>query len=141
MSRYLIGRIDGHPRISVLTETTVTEARGGEWLEEVVIQGPVGDETLPVEGLFVLIGAAPLTATISDWLCCDERVYIVAGPDLRYVQGQTPWPLERDPLHLETSRPGVFVAGDVHHGSVKRVASAVGEGALLEALTTEATGS
>ena len=86
------------------------------------------------EGLFVLIGAAPLTATISDWLCCDERGDIVAGPDLRDVQGQPRWPLERDPLHLEPSQPGVFVAGDVRHGSVKRVASAVGEGAMAASL-------
>ena len=110
------------------------EARGREWLEEVVIQGPEGKEILPVEGLCVLIGAAPLTASISDWLCCDERGYILAGPALRTAQGQPRWALERDPLHLETSQPGVFVAGDVRHGSVKRVASAVGEGAMAASL-------
>lgn len=136
MSRYLTDRIAKHPRISVRTEITVIEARGREWLEEVVIQSPEGKETLSVEGLFVLIGAAPLTASVSDWLSCDERGYVLAGPDLRKVQGQPVWTLERDPLLLESSQPGVFVAGDVRHGSVKRVASAVGEGATAASLVS-----
>jgi len=134
MSRYLIDRIEKDERITVLTETTVTEACGKDWLEEIVISGPMGEETLPAQGLFVLIGAAPLTATISDWLRCDERGYVLSGPDLGRAQGGSGWPLDREPLHLETSQPGIFVAGDVRHGSVKRVASAVGEGAMAASL-------
>ena len=134
MSRYLIDRIEAHERIAVLTETTVSEARGGEWLEEVVIAGPRGETTLPAEGLFLLIGAAPLTAPISDWVRLDDRGYVLAGRDLLQGQAQSGWPLDRDPLYLETSRPGVFVAGDLRHGSIKRVASAVGEGAMAASL-------
>jgi thioredoxin reductase (NADPH) len=134
MSRYLVDRIEQHDRITLLTESKVSEARGGDWLEEIVIEGPSGETTIPVEGMFVLIGAAPLTASIGDWLSLDERGYVLAGRDLLKAQGRSEWPLERDPFHLETSRPGVFVAGDLRHGSIKRVASAVGEGAMAASL-------
>jgi thioredoxin reductase (NADPH) len=134
MSRYLIDRIEQHDRIEVLTEAAVAEVRGREWLEEVVIERPSGQTTLPAEGLFVLIGAAPLTAAISDWIRLDDRGYVLAGRDLLQAQGRAAWPLERDPFHLETSQPGVFVAGDLRHGSIKRVASAVGEGAMAASL-------
>jgi thioredoxin reductase (NADPH) len=134
MSRYLVDRIERHDRIAVLTETEVREARGRDWLEELVIAGPGGQRTVPAEGLFALIGAAPLTAAIGDWLCLDDRGYVLAGPDLPQAQGGLDWPLDRDPFHLETSRPGVFVAGDLRHGSIKRVASAVGEGAMAASL-------
>jgi thioredoxin reductase (NADPH) len=134
MSRYLIDRIEQHERITVLTESKVSEARGRDWLEELVIAGPRGDTTIPAEGMFVLIGAAPLTAPIGDWLSLDDRGYVLAGRDLLKTQGRSEWPLERDPFHLETSRPGVFVAGDLRHGSIKRVASAVGEGAMAASL-------
>ena len=134
MSRYLVDRIERHARIAVLTDTEVREARGREWLEELVIEGPAGERTVPAEGLFVLIGAAPLTAAIGDWLRLDDRGYVLAGPDLPQAHGGSRWPLDRDPFHLETSRPGVFVAGDLRHGSIKRVASAVGEGAMAASL-------
>jgi thioredoxin reductase (NADPH) len=134
MSRYLVDRIERHDRIAVLTETEVREARGRDWLEELVIAAPAGERTVPAEGLFVLIGAAPLTAAIGDWLRLDDRGYVLAGPDLTQAQGGSDWPLDRDPFHLETSRPGVFVAGDLRHGSIKRVASAVGEGAMAASL-------
>jgi thioredoxin reductase (NADPH) len=134
MSRYLIDRIEQHDRIAVLTETAVAEVRGREWLEEVVLEGPSGETTLPAEGLFVLIGAAPLTAAISDWVRLDNRGYVLSGRDLLQAQGRSEWPLEREPFHLETSQPGVFVAGDLRHGSIKRVASAVGEGAMAASL-------
>jgi thioredoxin reductase (NADPH) len=134
MSRYLVDRIERHGRIAVLTETEVREARGRDWLEELVIDGPAGERTVPVEGLFALIGAAPLTAAIGDWLRLDDRGYVLAGPDLPQAHGGSEWPLDRDPFHLETSRPGVFVAGDLRHGSIKRVASAVGEGAMAASL-------
>jgi thioredoxin reductase (NADPH) len=134
MSRYLVDRIERHRHIAVLTESTVSEARGRDWLEEVVIEGPTGEATLPAEGLFLLIGSAPLTAPISDWLRLDDRGYVLAGRDLLQAQGRSGWPLDRDPFHLETSHPGVFVAGDLRHGSIKRVASAVGEGAMAASL-------
>ena len=82
----------------------------------------------------MLIGAAPLTAAISDWLSLDDRGYVLAGRDLLRAQERSGWSLDRDPFHLETSHPGVFVAGDLRHGSVKRVASAVGEGAMAASL-------
>jgi thioredoxin reductase (NADPH) len=134
MSRYLVDRIERHSRIAVLTETTVVEARGREWLEQLVIEGPAGPTTIPAEALFALIGAAPLTAPISDWLRLDERGYVLAGRDLLEAPERGGWPLDREPFHLETSRPGVFVAGDLRHGSIKRVASAVGEGAMAASL-------
>jgi thioredoxin reductase (NADPH) len=134
MSRYLVDRIAQHERIAVLTESTVSEVRGREWLEEVVVEGPAGKATIPAEGLFALIGAAPLTAAIGDWLRLDDRGYVLAGRDLLPAQEGSGWPLEREPFHLETSRPGVFVAGDLRHGSIKRVASAVGEGAMAASL-------
>ena len=121
MSRYLIDRIEAHDRITVLTETNVSEARGGGWLEEVVTEGPAGETKILADGLFLLIGAAPLTAVISDWLNLDDHGYVLAGPDLLQIQEGSRWPLERGPLYLETSQPGVFVAGDLRHGSIKRV--------------------
>lgn len=134
MSRYLVDRIEQHGRIAVLTETTVSEARGRDRLEEVVIEGPRGETTIPADGMFVLIGAAPLTAPISDWVRLDDRGFVLAGRDLLQAQGRSGWPLERDPFYLETSHPGVFAAGDLRHGSIKRVASAVGEGAMAASL-------
>ena len=134
MSRYLIDRIEAHNRITVLTETNVSEARGGAWLEEVVAEGPTGRTSIPADGLFVLIGAAPLTAVISGWLNLNDHGYVLAGPDLLQLDEGSRWPLDRDPLYLETSQPGVFVAGDLRHGSIKRVASAVGDGAIAASL-------
>jgi thioredoxin reductase (NADPH) len=134
MSRYLIDRIEQHGRITVRTGTTVREARGREWLEQLLIEGETGETTIPAEGMFVLIGAAPLTAAIGDWVRLDERGYVLAGRDLLQPERPADWPLERDPFHLETSHPGVFVAGDLRHGSIKRVASAVGEGAMAASL-------
>ena len=134
MSRYLVDRIEQHGSIHVLTRSTVSEARGDDWLSQVVISAPAGEAELDIEGLFILIGADPLTKPVSDWLRCDSRGFILAGADLLEASDRSGWPLERDPLSLETSHPGVFVAGDVRHRSVKRVASAVGDGALAVAL-------
>ena len=134
MSRYLVDRIEEHGRIAVLTETRVTEARGRDRLEELLIEGPAGETAVTADGLFVLIGAAPLTAPLNNWVRLDERGYVLTGRDLTEGQGRSWWPLERDPFYLETSHPGVFVAGDLRHGSIKRVASAVGEGAMAASL-------
>ncbi len=82
--------------------------------------------------MYVLIGGEPLTAGVDGWLRRDDQGFLMTGADL--LGGEGWWPLERPPLPLESSQPGVFVAGDVRHGSVKRVASAVGEGAMAIAL-------
>ena len=134
MSRYLIERIESHDRITVRTHSAISSAEGRTSLERVVVTGPEGDEVLDADGLFVLIGGAPLSGKVTDWLRCDDRGYYMTGPDLLGTPDRGWWPLDRDPLFLETSQPGVFVAGDVRHGSMKRVASAVGEGAMAIAL-------
>jgi thioredoxin reductase (NADPH) len=126
-SSYLVERIEAHDRITVRTRSAIARAEGRASLERVVVAGPDGDEVLDANGLFVLIGGAPLTAGVGDWLRCDEQGYFMTGPDLRVAADRTWWPLDRDPLFLESGQPGLFVAGDVRHGSIKRVASAVGE--------------
>ena len=82
----------------------------------------------------ILIGGAPQTAGVGDWLRCDAGGYLMTGSELHGEADRDWWPLARDPLLLESSQPGLFVAGDVRHGSIKRVASAVGEGATSIAL-------
>jgi thioredoxin reductase (NADPH) len=131
MSEYLAERIDGHPRVEIRTGCELTSASGGGQLTEVTLSG---GEPLACDALFVLIGGEPLTAGLSDWLRTDERGYLMTGQDLLLDGDRDWWPLDRDPLFLETSQPGIFVAGDVRSGSIKRVASAVGEGAMAVSL-------
>jgi thioredoxin reductase (NADPH) len=137
MSRYLIDQLDRVPNIEVRTCTEVVEGAGGEHLETLTLRNnATGDaETVPASWLFVFIGAAPRTDWLDGCLDRDRRGFVLTGPDL-VVDGQRPagWTLERDPYHLEASVPGVFVAGDVRADSVKRVASAVGEGAMAVTL-------
>jgi thioredoxin reductase (NADPH) len=133
-SAYLCERIEAHERISVRTGTTLARAEGGKWLERVAVSGPGGEEVLDTDAVFVLIGGAPLTAGVAGWLRTDERGYFMTGPDLHAEADRSWWPLARDPLFLEASQPGIFVAGDVRRGSIKRVASAVGEGAMAISL-------
>jgi thioredoxin reductase (NADPH) len=135
MSRYLVDRIEAHERISVRNRAQVVEACGDERLVSVVIRDDDGGEEIEAgaDALFVMIGALPMTAGVEGWLRRDEHGFLVTGPDL-LADGQPAFPLERPPLHLESSHPGLFVAGDVRHGSIKRVASAVGEGAMAVAL-------
>jgi thioredoxin reductase (NADPH) len=134
MSRYLVDRIGANEQITVYTNTQVSRAEGGDWLERVVAAGPDGEVSVEAAGMFVLIGGAPLTAGVEDWLRCDAGGYLMTGPELHGEADRSWWPLARDPLFLESSQPGLFVAGDVRHGSIKRVASAVGEGATSIAL-------
>jgi thioredoxin reductase (NADPH) len=133
MSHYLIQQIGGIPSITVRTCTEVTEARGDGHLEQLALResNTGGSDIVDAQRLFVFIGAAPLTGWLDGVLMRDERGFVLTGPDLSPAGHRPPgWPLERAPYHLETSVPGVFVAGDVRAESAKRVASAVGEGAM-----------
>ena len=137
MSDYLVRRIQGHPLIDVRLRSQVraVHADGGT-LAAVTISGPDGQEQRPARALFVCIGGRPRTGWTADaGVRTDRAGHILTGPDLLDA-GERPvgWPLPRDPLALETSVPGLFAAGDVRHGSVKRVAGAVGEGAMAVAL-------
>jgi thioredoxin reductase (NADPH) len=133
MSYYLIRRIAEDSAISVRTSTEVAGASGSEHLERLTLRDTVrgSTETVDAQWLYLFIGAEPLTNWLGDVVVRDARGFVVAGPDL-LVNGQRPrgWTLDRPPYHLETSVPGVFVAGDARAESAKRVASAVGEGAM-----------
>jgi thioredoxin reductase (NADPH) len=136
MSAYLVERIEHHPLIDVRYRTVVSELHAEAELEAVTVEGPGGAERLPAKALFICIGGQPRTAwAAGSGVALDVAGYILTGPDL-LDRGRRPqgWRLDRDPLALETSRPGVFAAGDVRHGSTKRVAGAVGEGAMAVAL-------
>ena len=137
MSRYLIDQIDQVPNIEVRTCTEIVDGAGEEHLESLTLRNNAtgATETVPASWLFVFIGAVPRTDWLDGCLARDRRGFVLAGPDL-VANGARPagWSLERDPYHLETSVPGVFVAGDVRAESVKRVASAVGEGAMAVTL-------
>jgi thioredoxin reductase (NADPH) len=131
MSHYLIERIALTPNIELLCQTTVEGALGEEHLEALQLKNlRTGEiETVPARAMFVFIGAVPPTEWLRDTVLCDERGFVLTGPDVK-ADGQTAWKLDRDPFLLETSIPGVFAAGDVRRGSGKRVATAVGEGAM-----------
>jgi thioredoxin reductase (NADPH) len=135
MSRYLVDRIEAHDRIRVRNPAQVVAARGDERLASVVIRDENRGEEIEAgaDALFVMIGAEPITAGVEGWLARDDHGFLVTGPDL-LGDGQRSWRFDRPPLFLESSQPGLFVAGDVRHGSIKRVASAVGEGAMAVAL-------
>lgn len=131
MSKYLIDEIDRTSNIVVRPGTQVLEALGDDHLEQIRVSGPEGEETISAASLFVFIGAAPRTEWLPSSILRDDKGFILAGPDLRLDGKMTPqWKESREPYLLESSLPGVFVAGDVRHGSVKRVASAVGEGSI-----------
>jgi thioredoxin reductase (NADPH) len=133
MSHYLVQQIEQIPNIRVHHRTEVISADGVDHLQQIVLRNnETGvEEKAEAERLFLFIGAAPQTDWLDGTIKRDEAGYVLAGPDL-LVDGARPagWELPRPPHHLETSVPGVFVAGDVHADSAKRVASAVGEGAM-----------
>ena len=133
MSRYLVDQIEKTPNIRVELNTQVAEVHGEERLEEVSLYCSVSGETsrVPANSLYILIGATPHTDWLGSVVVRDERGFIVSGNDL-LRSGKPPkgWTLERSPGLLETSVPGIFVVGDVRRGSVKRVASGVGEGSV-----------
>lgn len=132
MSRYLIDQIQATENVQVETRTQVVEVHGEQHLEAISVSCANSGEIhrLPANSLFIFIGAAPRTDWLTGAVERDERGFILSGADLLRDGKRPPsWTVDRDPWLLETSLPGVFVAGDVRHGSMKRVASSVGEGA------------
>jgi thioredoxin reductase (NADPH) len=129
MSRYLIDHIEGSPRIEVLPHTQVSRLLGQDQFDGVEVVQNQSDETsrLQVRALFVFIGAKPGTDWLDGQLATDADGFLLTGPDIPVSQRDTG---ERTPLLLETSRPGIFAVGDVRSGSIKRVATAIGEGSM-----------
>jgi thioredoxin reductase (NADPH) len=128
MSDYLVQKVRATPNVAVELHTEVVDGHGRQRLEGLTLRDrhTAATRTVAASALFVLIGAEPRTEWLEGAVERDERGYVRTGGDL----GAGGWPLERPPLLLETSMPGVFAAGDVRYRSVKRVASAVGEGSI-----------
>jgi len=128
MSRYLVRQLHATPNVSVRLGTEIVGGGGEGWLTHLVLRDrATGEEdTVEAQELFLAIGAHPRTNWLPEAIARDEHGFVLTGPDVR---GEA-WPLEREPYPLETSLPGVLAVGDVRHGSIKRVASAVGEGSV-----------
>jgi thioredoxin reductase (NADPH) len=137
MSRYLIDQIDSTDNISLAVNSKVTEVTGTDHLETITITNNRSgeSETVPADALFIFIGAVPHCDFVKGIVEMDEAGFILTGQDL-IRNGRRPknWKLRRDPFLLETSVPGIFAAGDVRHGVIRRVASAVGQGAVAVSL-------
>jgi thioredoxin reductase (NADPH) len=133
MSQYLIDQFERTPNISLWKHASVVEAHGDSHLEEISVLCSDTNkiERVPASAMFIFIGALPSTEWLKELVQRDERGFVLTGPDLLW-DGERPkgWTLERDPFLLETNVPGLFAVGDVRHGSVKRVASGVGEGSV-----------
>jgi thioredoxin reductase (NADPH) len=128
MSHYLARQIESTPNVDVRLGTEVVGGGGDGWLAHLVLRSADGEErVVEAQGLFLMIGARPRTDWLPPEVARDTRGFVLTGADIGEGAG---WPLERAPFLLETSMPGVFAAGDVRHGAVKRVASAVGEGSI-----------
>jgi thioredoxin reductase (NADPH) len=140
MSQYLVERCEAHPKITIRINTRVTRAMGNGKLERIALQDRLSGESeeVPADALFILIGGEPTSSCAKGWLRRDDHGFLVTGPDVLAGGGRDGWwTLDREPYFLESSQPGVFFAGDVRHGSVKRVASAVGEGAMAAQLVQQ----
>jgi thioredoxin reductase (NADPH) len=131
MSKYLIDQIAGTSNIEVQTRSEICEVQGNGRLECLKVRNQQGECVCAASGLFIFIGAAPQTNWLPESIMRDPNGFLLSGPDLK-MEGKMPkiWKEDRAPYLLETSTPGVFVAGDARYGSVKRVASAVGEGSI-----------
>lgn len=133
MSQYLIDQVQATPNIQIWAHASVAEVHGGTHLEEISVLCSDTNkiERVPANAMFIFIGALPRTDWLTDVIERDDRGFILTGPDLIW-NGERPkgWTLDRDPFLLETNIPGIFAVGDVRHGSVKRVASGVGEGSV-----------
>ena len=137
MSHYLVRQVEGAPNIEVRLGTEVVGGgRRDGWLERLVLRSGAdgATETVAADALFLMIGAHPNTDWLPAELARGDGGFIRTGAD---VESDGSWPLERSPFSLETSMPGVFAAGDVRHGSMNRVASAVGEGSIAIRLVHE----
>jgi thioredoxin reductase (NADPH) len=137
MSQYLVDQIYGTENIEVLTQTVVEEVKGKTQLEAVTFKNTETGEThtVPAAALFIFIGAVPHTDLVADVVERNRAGFILTGQDLNHKGGRPKnWRLKRDPYPLETSVPGIFSAGDVRQGAVRRVASAVGQGAIAISL-------
>ena len=134
MSQYLVHQINETPNIHILLNSKVTEVHGENRLESITITNiQTGQlETLPTSGLYILIGAVPHTDAAAGLIERDANGFILTGPDLMQNRRERPqgWTLDRQPFLLETNVPGIFAAGDIRHGSTKRVAAGVGEGSI-----------
>ena len=134
MSHYLVERIEGSPRIEVMTETEISAVHGRATVESVSLldRRDGSTEQVPATAVFVMIGADPCTEPARSLLALDPAGYLLCGAGVANCQGHLRWPLtDREPYLLETIRPGVFAAGDVRADASKRVAGAVGDGALV----------
>lgn len=129
MSNYLVERIEASPVIDVRLNTEIIACHGDDRLEALTLKTPDGEERHETHAVFIFIGAAPRTDWLEGVVARDGRGFLLTGADLP-SDALDGWPLERQPYLLETNIPGVFAAGDVRHQSIKRVASAVGEGSV-----------
>jgi len=132
MSRYLIGRVESHPNIAVHIRTEIVTLDGNGHLERIGLRDNTGDTTMhPIRHIFTMMGAVPNTKWLEGVLVLDEKGFIKTGSELSpQVLANAAWSVARAPHPLETSRPGVFAVGDVRSGSLKRVASAAGDGSI-----------
>ena len=133
MSSYLAREIESTPNIAVRYRTRIVDGKGDHHLQELTLVTSDGNQEtiqhVPAAALFIMIGGEPHSRWLPSEIIQNAQGYLLTGRDMREHPTST-WDLDRDPLALETSMPGVFAAGDVREGSIKRVASAVGEGAI-----------